>query len=504
MRSFAHKLPHKLPHTLPHVNNFFISLLVPVFSSILIFLFLSYLMIPPRLVIPMVIIFAVLIFGLIRYYSGNLTSVKPDKASRNINNSRDSHLWNKLFICSYIILLSVVAYFSNTNTELFIPWEQVTAIQILQLTAAIALSLFFPGYAIVSILTQKVKWLPLLPKLLTAYIISFFIIGCTSYINAIVGFTPLESNRILLVIYGSILGLTIYLTLKRDVFTESKVIENRVQDFTASLRDPSKPNGNYSWNWKGAFLPLDLIRVSLVKNYPKFLVFGSLFALVVLFTYFLYGGVILVDQWFHHGRALEFQSGTFREATLSGEESFYTPFLSGSLGAFFTLSGLPSVNAYASLNFLNIMPVFAYYYFFTKWVPSHRRRAALMASVLFALSGGFGWIYLLDLSLSASLTSHLEALDIMTVASKKSSDIYSPSSFIGVEQPSPTSPLIIIALPAGLLFLGMMVIQENKAFDKIAAYKFIGIAMIVLLTGIFSHYEFQLFIIITVYLVIRF
>src|SRR5262245_8816666 len=145
MRSFA----HKLPHTLPHVNYFFISLLVPVFSSILIFLFLSYLMIPPRFVIPMVIIFGVLIFGLISYYSGNLTSVKPDEASRNINNSRDSHLWNKLFICSYIILLSVVAYFSNTNTELFIPWEQVTALQILQLTAAIALSLFFPGYAIV-------------------------------------------------------------------------------------------------------------------------------------------------------------------------------------------------------------------------------------------------------------------------------------------------------------------------------------------------------------------
>ena len=55
--------------------------------------------------------------------------------------------------------------------------------------------------------------------------------------------------------------------------------------------------------------------------------------------------------------------------------------------AFISLSGNPSVNAYASISFLNIIPVLAFYYFFTKWVPDKWRKAALLASTLFVLSG---------------------------------------------------------------------------------------------------------------------
>ena len=71
------------------------------------------------------------------------------------------------------------------------------------------------------------------------------------------------------------------------------------------------------------------------------------------------------------------------------------------LSGFFNLSDLPSVNAYVSINFLNIMPILAFYYFFTSWIPQNKRRAALLATTLFVLSSGFGWIYAIDLAIDS-------------------------------------------------------------------------------------------------------
>ena len=110
--------------------------------------------------------------------------------------------------------------------------------------------------------------------------------------------------------------------------------------------------------------------------FSKAIVFASLFALVVFYTYYLNDGVIVVDQWFHHGRALLIGSGNFKDVASSGTDSVWNPpFFASLLSGFFNLSGLPSVNAYVSINFLNIMPVFAFYYFFTSWVPQNKRRA---------------------------------------------------------------------------------------------------------------------------------
>ena len=69
-------------------------------------------------------------------------------------------------------------------------------------------------------------------------------------------------------------------------------------------------------------------------------------------------------------------SGAIREASLSGaESSYYPPFQSAILAALETLSGTPLVNAYASIAFLNVIPMFAFYYFFITWVPSMQRKA---------------------------------------------------------------------------------------------------------------------------------
>ena len=141
-------------------------------------------------------------------------------------------------------------------------------------------------------------------------------------------------------------------------------------------------------------------------------VFGSLFMLIIVSTYLLYGGTTIGDQWYHQGRALLFMSGAIRESVLSGAESdYYPPFQSALLAALATLSGIPLVNAYASIAFLNVIPMFAFYYLFVSWVPVVRRKAVLLACSLFILSSGFGWIYLLNTASTHPITSEQSSLE---------------------------------------------------------------------------------------------
>ena len=44
-------------------------------------------------------------------------------------------------------------------------------------------------------------------------------------------------------------------------------------------------------------------------------------------------------------------------------DTFYPSFFHAVIGTYFSPSGVPSVNAYASINYLNMIPVEAFYYF---------------------------------------------------------------------------------------------------------------------------------------------
>ena len=168
-----------------------------------------------------------------------------------------------------------------------------------------------------------------------------------------------------------------------------------------------------------------------------------------------------MDQWFHHGRALLIGSGNFKDVASSGTDSVWNPpFFASLLSGFFNLSGLPSVNAYVSINFLNIMPVFAFYYFFTSWVPQNKRRAALLATTLFVLSSGFGWIYVVNMAID-SPWAHLKqpeisSINILAYVTDTTYDVGLPTTFINVGHPDITSPFIIIVLPLGFTLLGLI------------------------------------------------
>jgi hypothetical protein len=320
---------------------------VAIFSGFVVYLILSFLLIPYRMSIPFGIIISFLIFGLFNYYSvlrnfskqkagpafdGSLDKYLGTNSEKKDDGDRVSSLSNLCFILLYFVSLVIVAFGSHANRELFLPWDQVNPLQIIQLTAAILISFFVPGYAIVSILASKNR-LELLPKVLLAYTLSIFITGISVYITASFGADFTTTSNVLLVIYA-----LIFISFVTFVF----------------LRHAGKPRKKgviYLGNLWLPFSPVSIAKSfyklmkSIGQTSSELIVFGSLFALVVLSTSFLYGGVIIGDQWPHHGRALSFISSTFNTASLSDELQKDPPFFPALLAGFFDMSGLPTVNA---------------------------------------------------------------------------------------------------------------------------------------------------------------
>jgi hypothetical protein len=404
----------------------------------------------------------VLIFGLAKYYSNG--SVGEQKQYRDTiketiqNNSKSTS--SVFFACAYFIII-LIAFLSEQNSEIFIHWKYVTLAQIISLGAAIILSIFAPGYALVSVLDRKHE-LGSVPRFLVAYLLSIFLTGLVGYVTSSIGLAVSSINTLVILIHLVILAQFLCIKILLD------------KDFVRPFNIPTVGKA------------LEPIK----KNYSDVLVFASLFSLVILSTYYLNNGMLIGDQWYHYGRSQLFLSGKYRDLALSDiEQPPYPPFQHAFLATFFSLSSLPSINAYISLNFLNIMPVFAFHYFFTMWLPDHRK-TALLASTLFMLSSGFGWAYLINLTTNNPVVSPMSALNAFNTAAIKTFDITIPNTFIDVGHPDITTGLVIIALPAGFVLLGL--IKQNLS----SKLKNIALIVSVVILGYLTHEEFGFFLIV--------
>jgi hypothetical protein len=509
-------------------------------AGIAVYFVLSYLIAPLRVTIPLAIIISILIFGLSKYYTANnnkddaeaTTIIKATKSiDSTVSNFNDKELEqrslpkqqqremdqkeknnnvkkkdgiiakkninttltifaNLLFVVGYATcLLIVTTYFFLFNPsidEIFVPWHQFTIVQIIELGASIALCFFLPGYALLSIFFRDPDHQinPILTILL-AYLLSILVTGLTGYIAASAGFGLLDIIGLFIFVYLSILIVLLIQQLSltyNNQTNRSKYFFRNLSLKTLSFKTNTFEFGKHLvWNF-------------LKRNNAEFIVFASLFALVVLSTYSLYSGVIIRDQWYHHGRSLAFMSGEFRDISLAdADDKAFSPFSSALLASFFSVSGIPSVNAYASISFLNIIPVFAFYYFFRNWVPIHMKKAALLACTLFMLGSGFGWVYALDLAVGNPPESQLSAVQLLTQAGIKSLDIIFPTSFIGGTHPDLSTPLVFMALPAGFTLLGFL--REETIKNKFK-FKYLAILLSITFLGTLSHDEFYLFIIV--------
>jgi hypothetical protein len=404
-------------------------------------------------------------------------SLQPSKDDRDSGNSG----FNAIFVAVYITSILIVGTIKpvGSTEEMFIAWNQLltSPTHVIQLVAAFLLSFFFPGYALVS-LVLKGCTVRSLPKVLFSFLFSMLITGFSVYSLALIIAIPMEF------VNPIIIGIDISILVYYIIYNRAK---KKLSFNSDTIRSISQLGPEF--------------RTKLTTdNIALFLIFASLFGLIFFYTCYLEKGVIVGDQWFHHGKALLINSGTFKDFATSDAGKYYPPFYSALLAGYFSLSGVPSVNAYVSLNVLNIMAIFGFYYFFSRWVPSNHRKAVVIATTLFVLSSGFGWVLVLNSSLTNSYQSQELVLENLHLASIRSSDVRTPTTFINVGHPTFTSPLIIIGLPAGFVLLG--IINELKTTKN--RLRLIYIITAIGILGILSHPEFYLFIIITSILILSF
>jgi hypothetical protein len=448
-------------------HGLLLTLVGPVLSGFFVYFILSSLATPLRISAPLSIVISIIIFGLSSHYG-------KERVSSQYRNSRsqigpNKSILNFFFVAIYLTSI-IFTFLSQDNSQIFVSWQKVAALDLVKLGFAIGISVFMPGYALIISILDRKSSLGYLPIFLLSYIFSIIITGLSAYITASMGLAFSNFNSIFGTINLVILGLFVYI----------KILDKHS---LTPFDHVYLPNISFFWE-------------SIKTKIPELVVFTGLFMLVVISTYYLYSGTIIGDEWVHHGRALEVLNNTYRDYSLLGLNVAYPPLFSSFLAGFFDLSGVPTVNAYVSINFLNFMPIIAFYYFFVKWVPT-KKRAALLATALFTLSSGFGWIYVLNLAAHdySGLTS-AAVLNIFHLAAIKTFDISVPNTFINVAHPDITTSLIVISLPAGFVLLGLV-------REKMAGLRYVSIIALMIFVYLF-HQEFGLFVIVAIILYLIF
>lgn len=439
-------------------------------------------LIPKSVAIPLSIIISTLIYALTMYYSQSSNNKNYDdldlkSSDKTENKESEIKLSSKgltksfiLFVCVYTTAM-IICTFSNPESTIYKNWNEIDAIGIIQLGSSIMFAFFLPGYAILLSRTMVHRLSPLL-KIVIAYFFSILITGLSTYILAVF-FSAQETQ-----IKNSLLIINVIIIV---ILLASRLSEIRNKANIGYSAHNIFTRKNILSQVQGIISPLK------AKNY-EILAFGSLFALLMISTYYLYGGITIGDQWFHQGRSMLILSGSFEKVAASGLDSDYYPFQSALIAGLASLSGVPLVNTFASIAFLNIVPLFSFYYFYSRWVPQKMQRANLLASSLFLVCSGFGWIYLISM-VTTTGTPISEHSAIETISSIRSY-ILMPSNFIIASHPDFSTSLIFITVPAGLILLGMVrqVSQSRIIFTIIVST--------ITVLGILSHEEFYLFIIV--------
>jgi len=266
------------------------SIISSISCGFFVYFVLSYLLVMPRITIPISVTVSILIFGLTRYYSASYTDKEDTKSrlpklisSEQGETYRDDDRVNDprlvtFFVILYGVLLAISTFSSNLESTIFMSWSQIGASGIIQLAAAILLSFFIPGYALVLILAKKCKINAIL-KVLLAFLFSMLISGTIGYTLALYLDYPVSESKYLVIgIYLAILvALVIFYRINR-----------RNLKF--------KSNNGYSVLSHFILYLNTEIFVWLKSRSSELIVFGSLLMLLIVSTNYLFGGVTIGDH----------------------------------------------------------------------------------------------------------------------------------------------------------------------------------------------------------------
>ena len=280
-----------------------------------------------------------------------------------------SQFWKEKYLYKVVVVIYVLSLFVLFSIHAFgiVPsallyWQDWIAIPLQEyffLLITITVLFFFPGYLILDLIDRD-QAISGLDKFVFSFIVSWF-------------FTPLIC-LISLFVFSEI-SVFFYLSFSLIVILTCIILRAK---HPRKIILENKP------------LRVDLILFIIVLSF-----------IVATFAFSIdYGYILGLDVWRHQGSAL-----AISRYGLNAVQIPLNWFHIGS-ACVYQISSFPIVNTASALNFLNVMPLLAFYCM-AKKIFGGRRFVASLGTAFFSVFSGFGWIYALNNMQNGSLVTAL-------------------------------------------------------------------------------------------------
>ena len=355
-----------------------------------------------------------------------------------------------LLLCLVCVLSLASFYFiSPMQSQLYVPPENILLPNWLRHICAMLLTTFIPGYMILSMVDQN-QTIGRLNRVLVSYILSVLSTFFIGYIIILSGNSINNLGTFGISIFNVAI-LMIYFILSSKHY----IYNRKSQEVNNAKR-------------------LHVLDISTLYIVAFWLV---MVGLVIVLAYLHCGSQLNIDQQNYHGLAISLGSIQLPKDALAFPHSIW---LFGTyLAMLFSASGIPSVNAHNSLGFLNIMPILAFFVLVKSFFRNHAHAEAIAALCTFLgfFTSGFGWMYTLKETLTGNPKLFSETIYLSWT---KTYDILTPNSFVAAGHPDPTTPLLLIGLPAMFALFQLSMTTQNATGDKLKYF-------LIILTTLFGY-----------------
>lgn len=360
---------------------------------------------------------------------------------------RDRNYFWYIFTSMYLgSLVLAIMPASLPRSPFYLPWMLSNAFSVAKLLGSVLLTSFFPGYALLSVIvgTQEKRSFSRVGIGVLSVLLSFAISSITTYSHWIAkqGFSSL--NHTLFLSYAFFLVLFVVSSHSRRKKIEERERLNFAISSTSFYRN---------------------LVLSLVGAYLLWVFFSTHSQPQTMH--------ILHDEFNHVGLTVQLLKGWQSWISVQGAWRIYPYFFHLILLAATSISSVPIINVYLCFFFVLLLPAFAFY-FMAQMIFKNERDIPLLATVIFTVFSGFGWIYASLLQKSA-----INASEVQTIiqAAKGTYDI-TYSTWLPIYIAPYTVDLAIFIVLIGLIN------------HKHGSAKTLSILTVVLVTlGVFVHFE---------------
>jgi len=288
--------------------------------------------------------------------------------------------WIPAFTYLTCIAIFVIA---PVNNHLFMEWGDISLVNWIGLVAALSLTMFFPGYVLLSIIKKPSDFIE---TVVMSYLLSLFITGGVYLIDL----TLIHSLNRNLIVYSNLIFLTFYIL---NVYRREKINNKKTHGYHSS-----------SINLYGSLTIFFTVLLVLLGQYT-----------LTVNSYPIAGSAN--EGIFAHSMELVKQFPTIDALRLGGSRSIsvsavgYPYWISLCLASVYNCSVFPRVNTFLSCFVFTVMPFLAIFLAFSSFFNKKSSRIPVIATVL-TLFPGYGWIYAWYLKATSGTNSLYQLINV--------------------------------------------------------------------------------------------